>query len=102
MCRRWSGSAPARKEPASQQAKRFLEHAAALAGLADILVIPGCSDRSSISYPESDQLRLDFNIEHYKQPLAGETDPSKREPVNRQLAEQEVKLQEKDRKERGG
>ncbi len=43
-----------------------------------------------------------LNIEHYKQLLATETDPDKRETISRLLAEQEVKLQEMERKARGG
>jgi hypothetical protein len=43
-----------------------------------------------------------LNIEHCKRLLASETDPDKRELLNRQLAEQEAKLQEMERKERGG
>jgi hypothetical protein len=43
-----------------------------------------------------------LNIERYKRLLASETDPEKREALNRQLAEQEAKLQEMERKERGG
>jgi hypothetical protein len=38
----------------------------------------------------------------YKRLLASETDPDKREVLNRQLAEQEAKLQEMEGKERGG
>jgi hypothetical protein len=41
-----------------------------------------------------------LNIEHYKWLLASETDPDKRKVLNRQLAEQEAKLQEMERKER--
>ncbi len=43
-----------------------------------------------------------LNIEHYKRLLATETDPGKRETITRLLAEQEAKLQEMERKERGG
>jgi hypothetical protein len=46
-----------------------------------------------------DNVRL--NIEHYKRLLAAETDPDKRETISRLLAEQEAKLQELERKERG-
>jgi hypothetical protein len=42
-----------------------------------------------------------LNIEHYKRLLAGEIDPDRREALNRQLAEQEAKLQEMERNERG-
>jgi hypothetical protein len=43
-----------------------------------------------------------LNIAYYKRQLATETDPTKRERVSRLLAEQEAKLQEIERKERGG
>jgi hypothetical protein len=39
-----------------------------------------------------------LNIRHYKQLLASETDPDRREALSRQLAEQEAKLQEMERK----
>jgi hypothetical protein len=44
---------------------------------------------------------VQLNIEHYKWLLTIETDPDKREVLNRQLTEQEAKLQEMERKERG-
>jgi hypothetical protein len=43
-----------------------------------------------------------LNIEYYKRQLAAETDPTKREIITKLLAEQEAKLQEIERKERGG
>ena len=42
-----------------------------------------------------------LNIEHYKRLLATESDPHKLETITRLLAEQEAKLQEIERKERG-
>jgi hypothetical protein len=42
-----------------------------------------------------------LNIERYKRLLACETDPDERRALNRRLAEQEAKLQEMERKERG-
>ncbi len=42
-----------------------------------------------------------LNIEHYKRLLATETDPNKLEAITKLLAEQEAKLQEIERKERG-
>ncbi len=42
-----------------------------------------------------------LNIEHYKRLLTTETDPKKRETITRLLAEQEAKLRELERKERG-
>jgi hypothetical protein len=42
-----------------------------------------------------------LNIEHYKRLLATETDPGKRETITKLLAEQETKLLEIERKERG-
>jgi hypothetical protein len=42
-----------------------------------------------------------LNIEHYKRLLATETDPGRRETIARMLAEQEAKLKEMERKDRG-
>jgi hypothetical protein len=42
-----------------------------------------------------------LNVQRYKRLLTSETDLGKREALNRQLAEQEAKLQEMGRKERG-
>jgi hypothetical protein len=42
-----------------------------------------------------------LNIEHYQQLLATEPDQKKRETIARQLAEQQAKLREIERKERG-
>ncbi len=42
-----------------------------------------------------------LNIEYYKRLLATQTDPNKLETIARLLAEQEAKLQEIERKERG-
>jgi hypothetical protein len=40
-------------------------------------------------------------MEHYRRLLATETDPDKRETITGLLAEQEAKLQEMERDERG-
>ena len=42
-----------------------------------------------------------LNIEHYRRLLATETDPKKLETITRLLAEQEAKLKELEREERG-
>jgi len=58
--------------------------------------------------PREERARMDeakniirLNIEHYKRLLATESDPHKLETITRLLAEQEAKLQEIERKERG-
>jgi hypothetical protein len=42
-----------------------------------------------------------LNIEYYQRLLAAETDPKEREVIARLLAEQQAKLQERERKGRG-
>jgi hypothetical protein len=42
-----------------------------------------------------------LNIEHYQRLLATETDPKKRQTIARLLAEQQAKLKEIERTERG-